>query len=191
MRKTFIAAALVATAFVGSAHAEVATYNIDPTHTFVTFEVSHFGTSTNRGRFDKKEGTVQLDKAAKAGKVDLTLETTSINTGTSAFDKHLQSDNFFNSASFPTAKFVANSLSFSGEKVSAVTGQLTLLGKTMPVALKATNFNCYINPMLKREVCGGDFETTIQRSQWGMDWGISLGIPDAVKLAVQVEAVKQ
>jgi len=191
MRKTFIAAALAATAFVGSAHAEVATYNIDPTHTFVTFEVSHFGTSTNRGRFDKKEGTVQLDKAAKTGKVELTLETSSINTGTAAFDKHLQSDNLFNSASFPTAKFVANSLSFSGEKVSAVTGQLTLLGKTMPVALNATNFNCYINPMLKREVCGGDFETTIQRSQWGMDWGINLGIPDAVKLAVQVEAVKQ
>ena len=72
-----------------------------------------------------------------------------------------------------------------------MTGQLTMLGKTVPVVLKATNFNCYVNPMLKREVCGGDFETTIQRSQWGMGWGINLGIPDTVKLAVQVEAVKQ
>jgi polyisoprenoid-binding protein YceI len=191
MRKTLIAAALVATAFVGSAHAEIATYNIDPTHTFVTFEVSHFGTSTNRGRFDKKDGTVQLDKAAKTGKVDLTLETDSINTGTVALDKQLQSENFLNAANFPTAKFVANDFSFSGDKVNAVTGQLTLLGKTLPVTLKATNFNCYTNPILKREVCGGDFETTIQRSQWGMGWGIDLGVPDTVKLAVQVEAVKQ
>ena len=191
MRKTLIAAALAATAFVGSAHAVVATYSIDPTHTFVTFEVTHFGTSTNRGRFDKKEGTVQLDKAAKTGKVELTVDTSSINTGTAAFDKHLQSDDFFNAAKFPTAKFVANTLTFSGDKVNEVSGQLTMLGKTVPVVLKATNFNCYVNPMLKREVCGGDFETTIQRSQWGMGWGINLGVPDAVKLAVQVEAVKQ
>lgn len=191
MRKTLIAAALAATALVGSAHAEIATYSIDPTHTFVTFEVTHFGTSTNRGRFDKKEGTVQLDKAGKTGKVELTLETGSIDTGTAAFDKHLQSDNFFNAAAFPTAKFVANKFSFNGDKVSEVAGQLTLLGKTLPIVLKASNFNCYTNPMLKREVCGGDFETTIQRSQWGMGWGIDLGIPDTVKLAVQVEAIKQ
>ena len=59
------------------------------------------------------------------------------------------------------------------------------------VTLKASKFNCYQNPMLKREVCGGDFETTIQRSQWGMNWGLNYGFPDNVKLLVQVEAVKQ
>jgi polyisoprenoid-binding protein YceI len=59
------------------------------------------------------------------------------------------------------------------------------------VTLKATQFNCYMNPMFKREVCGGDFETTIQRSQWGMGWGLNMGAPDAVRLLVQVEAVKQ
>jgi len=109
-----------------------------------------------------------IDKAGKTGKVELTLDTSSIDTGTAAFDKHLQGDSFFNAAIFPTAKFVANNFSFSGDKVNEVTGQLTMLGKTVPVVLKATNFNCYVNPMLKREVCGGDFETTIQRSQWGM-----------------------
>ena len=191
MRTTLIAAALASASLISLAHAEVSTYSIDPTHTFVTFEVTHFGTSTNRGRFDKKEGTIVLDKVAKTGKVELTLDTSSINTGTTAFDKHLQSDSFFNSAAFPNAKFVSNNFSFSGDKVSEVSGQLTLLGKTNPVVLKATNFNCYINPMLKREVCGGDFETTIVRSQWDMGWGVNLGIPDSVKLAVQVEAVKQ
>ena len=191
MHETSVDAASTATAAIGTAHAEVATYSIDPTHTFVTFEVRHLGTSTNRGRFDKKEGTVQLDKAAKTGTVELTLDTDSINTGTAAFDKHLQSESFFNTAIFPTAKFAASDFSFDGDKVSEVRGHLTMLGKTVPVVLKATNFNCYVNPMLKREVCGGDFETTIQRSQWGMGWGIDLGIPDAVKMTVQVEAVKQ
>jgi polyisoprenoid-binding protein YceI len=72
-----------------------------------------------------------------------------------------------------------------------VAGTLTLLGKTLPVTLKATQFNCYLNPMFKREVCGGDFEATIQRSQWGMGWGLNMGVPDNVRLLVQVEAIRQ
>ena len=51
------------------------TYAIDPTHTFVTFEIGHFGTSTNRGRWDKKEGTVQFDRAGRTGKVDIRRST--------------------------------------------------------------------------------------------------------------------
>jgi polyisoprenoid-binding protein YceI len=87
--------------------------------------------------------------------------------------------------------FSADKFSFNGDKVSEVAGSLTMLGKTLPVVLKATNFNCYDHPMLKREVCGGDFETTIMRSDWGMKWGIDFGIPDKVKLLIQVEAAKQ
>ena len=172
------------------AHAELATYAIDPTHTFVYFEMSHFGTSTIRGRFDRKQGTVQFDRAAKAGKVDLTLETSSVNTGVEALNKHLQSADFFDSPTHPTARFVGEQFSFSGDKVSEIGGQLTLLGKTHPVTLKALNFNCYTSPMLKREVCGGDFETTIQRSQWGVTWGLNFGFEDTVRLLVQVEAIK-
>ncbi len=175
----------------GLAHAEAAAYAIDPMHTYVTFEANHLGTSTNRGRFDKKEGAVQFDKTSKSGKVELTLDTASINTGSAVFDKELQSDHFLNSAVYPKAKFVSDAFTFDGDKVSAVTGQLTLLGKTNPVTLKATSFNCYMHPMLKHEVCGGDFETVIQRSKWGMGWGLDFGVPDNVKLLVQVEAVKQ
>jgi len=187
--KTLIAATLATTAL--GAHAAGSTYAIDPTHTFVTFEIDHFGASTNRGRFDKKSGTVQLDKAAKTGKVDMTIDTGSINSGTGAFDKHLQSKDFFNVAQYPTARFVADRFSFNGDKVSEVQGSLTLLGQTHPVTLKSTKFNCYRNPMLKVEVCGGDFETTIARSQWGMQWGLEYGFADNVRLVVQVEAVKQ
>ena len=189
-----IRSTLIATAFATAAlcaQAQTATYAIDPTHTFATFEISHFGTSTNRGRFDKKSGTVQLDKAGKTGKLDITIETGSINSGTAAFDKHLQSKDFFNAAEFPTARFVSDKFSFNGDKVSEISGSLTLLGKTNPVTLKAVNFNCYINPMLKVEVCGGDFETTIVRSQYGMTWGLNFGFSDAVRLVVQAEAVKQ
>lgn len=191
MRLSLVSLAAATTLLVGVTSVQAATYAIDPTHTFVTFEISHFGTSTNRGRFDKKEGTVQFDRAAKTGQVEIVIDTTSINTGTAAFNTHLQSADLFDTAKHPTAKFVSSKFTFSGDKVADIAGTLTLMGKTQPVTLKATNFNCYDSPMLKREVCGGDFETTIDRTQFGMNYGIDWGFPKNVRLLVQVEAVKQ
>ena len=191
MRTSLFALAAAATLATGIAQAEPASYAIDPTHTFVTFEISHFGAAMNRGRFDKKEGSVQLDKAAKSGKVEISFDATSVNTGTPAFDKHLQSADLFNAAQHPKISFVSDKFVFNGDKVSEVTGQLTLLGKTAPITLKANQFNCYQSPMLKREVCGGDFEATIDRTQWGMNYGVEWGFAKNVRLVVQVEAVKQ
>ena len=192
MRKSLFSLLAVAAATAMTAGAaQAANYAIDPTHTFVTFEISHFGATTNRARFDKKQGTVEFDRAAKTGKVDISIDTTSVNSGTPPFDKHLQSADLFDAANHPSIKFVSDKFSFNGDKVSEVTGQLTLLGKTAPVTLKATQFNCYDSPMLKREVCGGDFETTIDRTQWGMNYGVEWGFPKNVRLVVQIEAVKQ
>ena len=173
------------------AQAQAATYAIDPSHTYATFEITHFGTSTNRGRFDKKEGTVEFDRAGKTGKVELTLDPASVSTGVAPLDTHLKSKDFFNVAENGTVKFVGDKLNFDGDKVTSVSGTLTMLGKTVPVTLNATNFNCYQNPLIKREVCGGDFETTITRSKWGMNYGLDYGIPDNVRLLIQVEAAKQ
>jgi polyisoprenoid-binding protein YceI len=189
--KFAFAVAAAATLLAGAAQAQTASYAIDPAHTFAIFEIGHFGTSTNRGRFDKKDGTIQFDRAGKSGKVELTIDITSINTGTAAFDKHLQSPDLFDAAKYPSAKFVADKFSFNGDKVSEVAGTLTLLGKTQPMTLKANNFNCYQSPMLKREVCGGDFEATIDRTAYGMNYGVEWGFPKNVRLLVQVEAVKQ
>ena len=192
MRKSLFSLLAVAAATAMTAGAaQAANYAIDPTHTFVTFEISHFGATTNRARFDKKQGTVEFDRAAKTGKVDISIDVTSVNSGTPQFDKHLQSADLFDAAKHPTIKFVSDKFSFNGDKVSEVSGQLTLLGKTAPVTLKATQFNCYDSPMLKREVCGGDFETTIDRTQWGVNYGIDWGFTKNVRLVVQIEAVKQ
>ena len=134
---------------------------------------------------------MQFDRAGKGGKVDITIDIRSVNSGTPTFDKHLQSAELLDAAKYPTARFVADKFTFSGDKVADISGTLTLLGKTNPVTLKALNFNCYDSPMIKREVCGGDFETTITRSQYGVNYGLNWGFPDAVKLIVQVEAIKQ
>lgn len=182
--------ALMAATSSPAALAQPVTYTVDPTHTYVTFEAKHFGTSTNRGRFDKKDGSIVLDRAARSGRAEISIDMASISTGLAAFDGHLRSKDFFNASEFATARFVGDRFTFNGDKVSAVAGTLTMLGKTSPVTLTATNFNCFEHPMLKREVCGGDFETTIQRSQWGMAYGLP-GIPDNIRLLVQVEAIRQ
>lgn len=180
-----------AAALPAGARAQAATYQIDPLHTFVIFEVMHFGTSTNRGRFDRSRGTVTLDRTARSGAVDITVETRSVNTGVEAFTKSLLSRDFLSTAEHPTARFTADRLVFDGPKLTEVQGELMLLGIKQPFTLKALNFNCYENSMFKREVCGGDFEGTLQRSRYGIQWGLNLGFPDAVRLLVQVEAIRQ
>ncbi len=191
MRTTLFALAAAAL-FSAAVQAAPATYAIDPTHTFASFEIDHFGASTNRARFDKKSGKVEFDKEAKTGKVEVDLDMASVNSGTPAFNKHLQSAEIFDAEKFPVAKFVSDKFVFDGDKLKEVTGQLTIKGKTAPVTIKANKFTCYESPMLqKREVCGGDFETTIDRTQWGMDYGIAYGFPKEVRLVMQIEAVKQ
>jgi polyisoprenoid-binding protein YceI len=191
--KTLFRAATAAAALCASGAAlaqGTATYAIDPSHTFVTFEAPHFGTSIVRGRWDKKEGTIQFDRAAKTGRAEITIDMASISSGVAPFDGHLRSKDFFNVAENPTAKFVGERFVFEGDKVVRVEGTLTMMGKTNPVVLTAKQFNCYNSPMLKREVCGGDFEATIARSQWGITYA-PMVTPDAIRLLIQVEAVKQ
>ena len=191
MKKISLLAIVAALGFSAAAQAESSTYAIEPSHTFATFEIGHFGTSTNRGRFNKTTGTVTVDKAAKTGSLDVTVDTTSLDTGTAAFTKHISSDEILNVAANPTAHLVANKFVFNGDKVAEIDGQLTLNGKTNPIVLKAQNYNCYQSPMIKREVCGGDFDATIVRSQYGVSYGLNYGFPDNVHLVIQVEAVKQ
>ena len=191
MRHFALSLTAAAALFAGAQTVQAAPYAIDGTHTFATFEIGHFGTTTNRGRFDKKEGKIEFDRAAKKGSIEITIDIASINSGTAAFDKHLQSTDLFNVAQFPTTKFVSTGMTFNGDKVSEVAGNLTLMGKTNPVTLKATQFNCYNSPMLKREVCGGDFEATIDRTAFGLNYGVDWGFPKNVRIVIQAEAVKQ
>jgi len=190
MRSTFLALATVGL-FATAAQAAPATYAIDPTHTFATFEIDHFGASVNRARFDEKSGTVSFDKEGKSGKVEITLNMNSVNSGTPGFDKHLKNADIFNTEKFPESKFVSDKFVFDGDKLKEVTGQLTLMGVTKPITIKANQFTCYDSRMLKREVCGGDFEATIDRTQWGVNYGVDWGFSKNVRLVLQIEAVKQ
>ncbi len=188
MRYLSIPATLLALAN-GQAYAETAKYEVEPTHTFVTAEVKHFKTSTLRIRFDDVKGTIQADAAQNKGSANIEIQSASVNSGTKDFDDHLKSPDFLNAATYPTITFVGNAFEYKDNKLDTVKGDLTLLGKTHPLTLKASNYNCYFQPVLKENICGGDFSGTIQRTNWGMNFGIDMGIPDDVKIVVQIEAI--
>lgn len=183
-----IAAAALAS---GIAQAEPASYKIDADHTYVTFAIDHYGASINRGRFDAVSGSVQFDPAAKAGQFDITVNTDSIYSGSKGFDEHLKTADLFDVAKHPTMRFVADRLVFDGDKLLEVPGQLTLLGQTHPVTLKANQFKCYPNKRAKTEACGGDFEAIIDRTQWGMDYLVAVGMPKSVRITATIEAFRQ
>lgn len=170
---------------------ETTRYETDPLHTFVLFEVSHFGTSTLRARFDRVSGSIELDEKSRRGTADITIDMTSVSSGIREFDEHLRDQRFFDVARHPRARFLGTDFCCDGDKLLSVQGELTLLGRTRPVTLHCLRFNGYDSPVLNAYVRGGDFETTIKRSQWGMNWGLDLGVPDDVKLLVQIEAVKK
>lgn len=166
------------------------TYVVDASHTYPQFEVNHLGFSLQRGRFDKVSGSVVLDRAAKTGSVDITIDTASINTGWAERDAHLKKAEFFDVEMFPTMQYKSRSFKFSGDKLVEVAGDLTLRGVTKPVNLSVSHFHCGQHPMNKKQVCGAEASATLKRSDFGMSAYVP-AVGDEVKLSLQIEAVKQ
>jgi polyisoprenoid-binding protein YceI len=173
-----------------SLSSQAAKYALDPSHTFASFEISHFGISTIRGRFDRKEGSIEFDREAKTGKIAITIDTTSISTGLPNFDSILKGSALFDVVTYPTAKFSSDKLVFEGDSITEVFGNFTLLGKTLPLTLKALNFGCRTAALTRQEICGGDFEATFDRTTYGMDYAVNFGMTKTVKLVIQIEAIK-
>jgi polyisoprenoid-binding protein YceI len=188
-RKLLLAALFAATS--ASAFAAPETFNIDPTHTYPSFEADHFGgLSVWRGKFNKSSGSIVLDRAAKTGSVDITIDTASIDFGNDKLNKHVSSPDMFDVAKFPTATYKGK-LAFKGDMPATVEGELTLHGVTRPVTLTIDKFKCIMHPMYKKEVCGADATATFSRADFGIDYAVKMGFSPEVKLAIQVEAVHQ
>lgn len=182
---------IAAFAAVLSAPAFATTYNLDPTHTYPSFETDHFGgVSVWRGKFTKSSGTVVLDRAAKTGTVDVTIDASSIDTGNGALDKHVRSAEMLDVEKYPTAVYKGTSIRFDGDKPVEVIGTFTLHGVTKPLNLKIDSFKCFMNPMLKREVCGADATAQFDRADFGVNYGQAYGFKMATTLQIQVEGVK-
>jgi polyisoprenoid-binding protein YceI len=191
MKIKHLIAALAASSTLGAGIAFAAdTYKIDPNHTYPSFEADHMGISVWRGKFNKTEGTVTLDRAKKTGSIDIVIDTNSIDFGHEGMNAHAKKADIFDVAQFPTATFKANSITFTGDVPTSAEGELTLHGVTRPLTLNIQRFKCIDHPRLKREVCGADASAQFKRSDFGINIGLPAFSPE-VKLAIQVEAVKQ
>ena len=164
-------------------------YALDSSHTFPSFEEMHLGYSIQRGRFNKTTGRITLDKAARKGTVDITIDATSVDTGYDKLEKHLRAEDFFDVERHPTITFKGDAFIFEGDKVKSVSGNLPLRGVTKPVTLTATHFNCANHPMAKKMACGGDFTAMVKRSDFGMKYALP-AVADDVTLRIQVEALR-
>lgn len=184
--------ALVGLALFASATASAATvtYEIDPEHTFPSFEADHMGgLSVWRGKFNTSGGKVTLDKAAGTGTVDVTIDVASADFGHDALNEHAQAADLFDTAKYPQATYKGRLEGFVDGKPTRVAGELTLHGVTRPVELEIKSFKCMPHPMLKREVCGADAYAVIQRDAFGMDAGKDYGFSMDVTLRIQIEAI--
>ena len=165
------------------------TYQLDPNHTFVTFEVMHFGTSTLRGRIGPLNGEVTVDRAGKTGELRLRIPVTTLSTGSRALDARLREPDLLATTEYPEAYFVATRFTFDAAGgVKEVRGEFTLRGVGEPLSLVARSFACRQDAMLKRQVCGGDFDGQLERSRFGATLGLPF-VGDDVHLVVQVEAI--
>ncbi|HVW68948.1 MAG TPA: YceI family protein [Steroidobacteraceae bacterium] len=189
--KIALSAALLALV-AGSASAAPVTYQIDPSHTYPSFAADHMGgLSVWRGKFDKSSGTVVLDKESGTGTVDVTVDTSSVDFGHEKLNEHAKGPDLFDVTKYPTATYKGKLVKFKNGAPTEVEGEFTLHGVTKPLNLRIDQFLCKPNPMTKKETCGADATASFNRKDYGMSFGEAYGFKMEVKLAIQVEAVRQ
>ncbi|HEY0502324.1 MAG TPA: YceI family protein [Lysobacter sp.] len=184
--RSLAAAALAATA---AATAAPAVYEIDPMHTFPSFEADHMGISTWRGKFNDSRGEITLDKAAGTGSVKVTIDAASIDFGLDAMNEKARGTELFDTAKYPQVSYAGTLVEFRDGAPTKARGELTLHGVTRPVELRIDRFRCMPHPLNKRDWCGADATATFRRDEFGIDAGKDYGFDMNVTLRIQVEAV--
>jgi polyisoprenoid-binding protein YceI len=176
-------------AFAAGASAAPVTYEIDPAHTYPSFEADHSGgVSVWRGKFNSSAGKITLDKEAGAGSVEVTIDMKSIDFGHQGLNDHANTPDIFDTAKYPTATYTGKLAGFRNGAPTMVEGNLTMHGVTKPVNLTINSFKCAPHRS-GREVCGADASATINREDWGVSFGKNFGFDMKVVLRISVEAL--
>jgi len=140
---------MLLTGFVAPALAQEH-YMIDPLHTAATFSVAHLGLSQQRGSFGRTTGTVTLDRAAHKGSIEVSIDASTVTSGSPSREALLKGEDYFNVAQFPNITFKSVNLRFEGDAVVGADGELTMRGISRPVALSVADFKCAVHPATPR-----------------------------------------
>lgn len=179
---------VLCTTLMASASAAPVTYQVDGNHTFPRFSYSHFGLSTQLSSFSRSTGTVVFDAQARTGSVDITIDMKSVNTGSAAFNEHIQAEDHLDTARHPTATFKSTKVVFEGDRPRNIEGLLTIKGITRPVNLTVTSFLAIPHPINKRQAIGANAFTNIKRSDFNAGKFVPL-VGDEVRIDIAIEAL--
>ncbi len=164
-------------------------WNLDPTHSEITFKVRHMMISNVKGSFTDFTSELESeDDTFKNVTVKTTIQTNSVNTNNADRDNHLKGEEFFNVAAYPVITFESNSLN------DEITGNLTINGITKPVTLDVEFGGINVDPWGNTKA-GFSFEGKIKRSDFGLNWNAALEaggvmVSDEVKIAGELQYVK-
>lgn len=172
------------------------TWEIDPSHSDVSFGVKHMMVTTVKGSFTGVTGTLILDDENPANSsVTVEIDVATVNTRDEKRDEHLRSADFFDAEQYPKITFVSTKVEPKGGDKLRITGDLTIHGVTRPVVLEAEYQGRGTNPW-GVEVIGYEAKTKISRKEFGLEWNVALEtggflVGDEIKITLDIEAAKQ
>jgi polyisoprenoid-binding protein YceI len=170
------------------------TWNIDPAHSTVEFQVKHLGIATVKGYFSQFEGVLEVGDAGVPAKAYGSVKVESVETREEQRDAHLRSPDFFDAENHPELTFAATAIEPVDDETFRVTGDLSIHGVTQPVTfdaeLQGVEQDPWGNERFAVEVTG-----QIKRSEFGMTFNQALGsgnmlVSDKVKINLDISAVK-
>lgn len=165
-------------------------YTLMSSHTYPSFETDHWGgLSVWRGKFTKTTGNVVLDRQAKTGTLDVTIETASVDVGHKVMNAVLVSPRILDAEKYPTIVYRGTAMRFEGERPVEVIGELTLNGVTKPLNLRIETFKCMESHIYKREVCGVNALASFNRADFGVNVNLDIGFKPEIRLAIQAEGL--
>ena len=169
-------------------------YTIDPTHTRLGFSTRHAMVTTVRGQFTDFSGTAHVDTATPANsRVQLTIQTASVDTGVADRDGHLRSADFFDADNFKEVTFASTKVERDGDDW-VITGDLTIKDVTKPVTITFEPTGSARDPFGNLRI-GFEGGTTINRKDWGLTWNAALEtggvlVSEKIKLEFDVSAIQ-
>ena len=184
---------VLALAAAGSALGATETFLFDKAHTLVGFRIRHF-VSKVEGRFKDFDGAVQIDRQnPSASKVELTIQTASVDTANENRDQDLRSPNFFEVDKYPTITFKSTKVESKGGDTYEVAGDLTMHGVVKPVKLTVKSGGFAKAPGVEK--AGFEVSGTLNRKDFGIVWNRALDqgatmLGDDVDINIQIEANK-
>ena len=190
MKKYLLAVSLLTTSFSTITNAADYIVDYDGAHASINFKVQHLGYSWLTGRFDKFEGKFNYDaKDVSASKIELTIDTTSVNTNHAEREKHLKSDDFLEVSKFASATFVSSSVTDKGDGKLEIKGSLTMHGISKDLTIDAVKIGEGKDPWGGyRAGFSGTTEITMK------DFGIKMDLGPAsakVFFDLHIEGVRQ